>query len=691
MLIYEEGDSPPLIPMAFAVPNGKDGIVEEKRNPGSVRRKEVGHLPHIWGQSLYIVARLLSEKLLSPGELDPLNRRLSTQKRPEVVVQVAVLATDPIAKQKLAAIGYQVQMASEIKSVSVRPVSHLMEIYSLLGTSRKLGLSGRPKKRIGVLATSKLYELLNCQLTVFFPEFTNTDDFWIVADINMLIERIKTELNYLQSHWNLAGRPTIVIPLSSEILGTGDEVHQAIQTMMKRFESGYSHGVRVNLGPLESFLTSSYVCKLYFIEELAHLSEKFESEKEEVKSHLAKLEARPITKPTDFVQELIMNRSIDLTDMTLVSVTPGRRRRSESGRVHSPIGRCRSADRSELLSATTLQEQVRILIDIYYATDEDYHLDMGDIGPVKITTLLENVFEHAAAEGQWLIVRQLAGLLEKPLPGLDQAVTDILVRQKSITVGLPPDARERTINTPLQSGEIEHVILEACGDGDVAILQQEVILYLAWLIRAQPHLFDDLLRLRVGLIIQILASELSRLFSITGPEASACLLSLPPSELKTLLSSLLSGQEIAVVPDGKSIRSRSNSRNRRASLGENIHNHIEGASKLSANLRHDSVKNTLLLTMGGLNEEFPYEPPGERVGTWLRRRQLDGALNRVPPDFYKRVWLVLDRCHGLQIGGRLIQGTVTREMTSSELKFALLVETTLNSHRCSYFLYLYSF
>jgi len=32
----------------------------------------------------------------------------------------------------------------------------------------------------------------------------------------------------------------------------------------------------------------------------------------------------------------------------------------------------------------------------------------------------------------------------------------------------------------------------------------------------------------------------------------------------------------------------------------------------------------------------------------------------------------------LQIGGRLIQGTVTREMTSSELKFALLVENTLN-------------
>lgn len=53
-------------------------------------------------------------------------------------------------------------------------------------------------------------------------------------------------------------------------------------------------------------------------------------------------------------------------------------------------------------------------------------------------------------------------------------------------------------------------------------------------------------------------------------------------------------------------------------------------------------------------------------------------MNRVPPNFYSQVWLVLGRCHGLQIGGRLVQGSVTREMTSSELKFALLVEKTLN-------------
>lgn len=37
------------------------------------------------------------------------------------------------------------------------------------------------------------------------------------------------------------------------------------------------------------------------------------------------------------------------------------------------------------------------------------------------------------------------------------------------------------------------------------------------------------------------------------------------------------------------------------------------------------------------------ETEPDRQGQWLRRRRLDGALNRVPRDFYPRVWQVLER------------------------------------------------
>ena len=65
------------------------------------------------------------------------------------------------------------------------------------------------------------------------------------------------------------------------------------------------------------------------------------------------------------------------------------------------------------------------------------------------------------------------------------------------------------------------------------------------LIRSTPSLFKDFLRLRVGLIIRVLASEVSRLFQYGGIDSTAALLALPPNEIKLLLSSLLSGQEIA--------------------------------------------------------------------------------------------------------------------------------------------------
>ena len=33
----------------------------------------------------------------------------------------------------------------------------------------------------------------------------------------------------------------------------------------------------------------------------------------------------------------------------------------------------------------------------------------------------------------------------------------------------------------------------------------------------------------------------------------------------------------------------------------------------------------------------------DRQGQWLRRRRLDGALNRVPVGFYTHVWKVLEK------------------------------------------------
>lgn len=67
-----------------------------------------------------------------------------------------------------------------------------------------------------------------------------------------------------------------------------------------------------------------------------------------------------------------------------------------------------------------------------------------------------------------------------------------------------------------------------------------------------------------------------------------------------------------------------------------------------------------------------------RQGQWLRRRRLDGALNRVPIGFYQKVWKILQKCHGLSIEGFVLPSSTTREMTPGEIKFAVHVERVLN-------------
>ncbi len=81
-------------------------------------------------------------------------------------------------------------------------------------------------------------------------------------------------------------------------------------------------------------------------------------------------------------------------------------------------------------------------------------------------------------------------------------------------------------------------------------------------------------------------------------------------------------------------------------------------------------------TVGSAPEDFE---AGNRHGQWLRRRKIDGALNRVPSGFYKRLYQLLLRCRTLSIQNMTLDVSLTYEMTSGETKFALAVERIMNT------------
>lgn len=115
----------------------------------------------------------LLQGFLAPGELDPLNRRLITEPKPEGFVQVCVLTDSDAIQSKLASAGIHIQQVKDLEMVQVRSVKTLQNIYSHLGKNERLGLTGRPSFEMGPFSTSKLYTI--CGRTLAFTPSVSSE------------------------------------------------------------------------------------------------------------------------------------------------------------------------------------------------------------------------------------------------------------------------------------------------------------------------------------------------------------------------------------------------------------------------------------------------------------------------------------------------------------------------------------
>ncbi|XP_025085859.1 probable phosphorylase b kinase regulatory subunit alpha isoform X8 [Pomacea canaliculata] len=737
-IMLKSEDGIPLLPELYAVP--PELVEKELANPNSQKRVAQGQLPHMWGQSMYILGRLMYEGFLSPGEIDPLNRRLVSEPKPDVVVQVVILAETRKIAEKLMQHGIEVQTIQDTSPIQVHPARVLSHIFSLLGKNRQLGVTGRPSTEIGLLATSKLY-VLNDQIFAFIPEFMNQHQFYLPLDVDFLVDHFKTDTDFLARNWRMLGRPTIIFHLSRSML---DHLHNppaALIATIKKLQSGYISGARVHMGNLSEFLNTSCICKLTFlhdpndpsqkedqvmkiIEDIASpscrrpylLSTSRRSRKAstvlsgtavsgivrrsrsiqidpdqlpDLYAHLNSLRRQSFVSPTasgtDTQQFLHLKDAssghYDLPHTPSGSPTssPGPRHRQLKGDI-SDVDLSDLTD--QLQKSETLQEQADIIHYLYTAKglDWDTHMDLKKKCTVK--DLLTELYEKASHWKQWWLVRHTAGMLEKRVEELAIAATDLLVRQKQLSVGMPNDG-ERIITCPLPPDELFSIINEACGEDKSSVsLTQELLIYLAMFIRTEPKLFHEMLRLRVGLIIQVMASEMARTLKCTGDEASDHLLNLSPFEMKTLLHHILSGKEFVIntyclLPLVKDPSAEVDDELRLAVRSKHSKEEASEFARVSRRDKVVSQKDLPLISVASSTEESD-ESSHDRQGQWLRRRRLDGALNRVPVGFYPRIWEVLRRCPGIRIDDTLLPSSLTQEMTKGEFKFALQVEMALN-------------
>ncbi|XP_012891399.1 PREDICTED: phosphorylase b kinase regulatory subunit alpha, skeletal muscle isoform isoform X2 [Dipodomys ordii] len=704
----------PLLPELYSVPPNR--VDEEYQNPHTVDRVPMGKLPHMWGQSLYILGSLMAEGFLAPGEIDPLNRRFSTVPKPDVVVQVSILAETEEIKVILKDKGIDVETIAEVYPIRVQPARILSHIYSSLGCNSRMKLSGRPYRFMGVLGTSKLYDIRKTIFT-FTPQFIDQQQFYLALDNKMIVEMLRTDLSYLCSRWRMTGQPTITFPILHTMLDEdGTSLNSSILAALRKMQDGYFGGARIQTGKLSDFLTTSCCTHLSFMEpgpegrlyseeddeeyndlESANWMDSSDSTSNDVHMYLPTKLTQPSRPSFNLLDSPQTPQDNQVPSVRVELHLP----RDQSGEVDF------QALVSQLKVTSSLQEQADILYMLYTMKGPDWDTELYEEGGATVRALLIELYSKAGEIHHWGLIRYISGILRKKVEALDEACTDLLSYQKHLTVGLPPEPREKTISAPLPYEALTQLIDEASeGDMSISILTQEIMVYLAMYMRTQPGLFAEMFRLRIGLIIQVMATELAQSLRCSAEEATESLMNLSPSAMKNLLHHILSGKEFGVE---RSVRPTDSNVSPAISIHEvgavgatktertgimQLKTEIKQVEFRRLSISTESQSNgghplgmdltsPAFLSPGACSGSFPsaydQQPSRDsRQGQWQRRRRLDGALNRVPIGFYQKVWKILQKCHGLSVEGFVLPSSTTREMTPGEIKFSVHVESVLN-------------
>ncbi len=616
-----------LLPELYAIP--LDKVDAELASPGSQEFVATGRIPFMWAQSLYVISQLLKDAFIACGELDPINRRLSCLKRPEVIVQVVVLAKDDKIKDILQQqAGFATNTLKEVTNIQVHPARVLSHLYTFLGRSEKLGLTGRCSRDVGILTTSKLYKIQD-RIFAFTPQRFDFSRNYMDCDPSLLVTTLEYGLNYLSRCWTTSGRPTITLVMGQNMLERGDKLPPAMVAALKKLKAGYINGTRVVTGQYEHFLKTTCVSNMSF------LGSTEEGNPDLLQPEVQRYLSQQLGKSVSAVLSLLQGQgeSVNLFESSAQGSTKrkaslkGSIRRSRSkaevatssensriGSRHSSGAFLRSRNQSGnsedsaildvfsmpeedrnkyvildhlailcmpnlsmffsivrileqssfseydvaqlvhmLINAPHIEEQADILHYLVFRYGPKYKLHVNQLDKdIEIEDLLFTLFETAMAKKNWTIVRQTAGFLGKAVEDLSKAVTDLLVRQKQVTVGMPPhDEVIISTGAAIKRRDLIYLIHKSYrGDESLTMLTQELLVYLSMFIQTEPELFHGMLRLRIGLIIHVMVSEMVRCLKISDEDDVATdeLMSLSPYEMRNLLHHIMSGREFEVKP-----------------------------------------------------------------------------------------------------------------------------------------------
>uniref|UniRef100_A0A3B5B3Z3 Phosphorylase b kinase regulatory subunit n=1 Tax=Stegastes partitus TaxID=144197 RepID=A0A3B5B3Z3_9TELE len=514
-----------VIPKYYYVP--ADFVEAEQNKHGSQKRfpSNSGRdgMVFLWGQALYNIAKLLVDELISPKDIDPIHRYVPRQDQRNVsmrysnqgpiendtVIHAALIAESQRLQVFLNTYGIQTQTPQQVEPIQIWPQKELVKAYRFLAINKKLGLSGRPDRPVGCIGTCKIYRILG-KTVVCYPIVFDLSDFYLSQDVMLLIDDIKNALQFIKQCWKMQGRPLFLVLIREDNI-KGSRFNPVLD-MLASFKKGNIGGVKVHVDRLQTLISGAVVEQLDFLRVN-------EAEIPEFKS----FEELELPKHSKVKRQTSTPNASDLEQQPEISVEEWQQKSTQE--IIQKFHDCDClASQAQLASILLRREGSDFL-----AKDEN------------LMDELERIYRRAGSRKLWSVVRLAASLLTKLVDSLAPSITSVLVHGKQVTLGLFGH-EEEVISNPLSPGVIQGIIYSKCsphGGEREAVLQQELVIHIGWIISNNPELFSGMLKIRVGWIVQAMKHELKIRAGDMPPQD---IYQLSPSDIKQLLLDVLQPQ-----------------------------------------------------------------------------------------------------------------------------------------------------
>ncbi|CAF4534486.1 unnamed protein product [Rotaria socialis] len=509
----------------------------------------------LFGQAVWIICQLLVDKLLTVSDLNPIRRYLPPCDRPklnsryssiqdasryqyspsipklittqsydtkkaitrtilsnvtfsDLVIHVVAISESVRLQQVLATYGIQTQIPKQIEPILIWPPAELVKTYAHLGMNEKFGFSGRPKRPIGVLGTCKVYRIAS-KTVLCYPLTFETTDFYMSSDMTLLLDDIRSDLEFIRKCWRLKGRPIYLI-----MLREGPQKSDVLELLTQIRQGKLSSTICVRLERLQTAISSACIAHLDFLNN--SLCSPVEWEAVAVTEHKSGHDSGQYKSLTDVTKSVILSDDIDYNNHKF----------KDQHEIELRAFICNTDVGTGSLKKHTL------------ATYELYRrggIDLMIRENYRVRNHLESLMKEATTCQNWAVIRFASSLLHKMVDSLAPSVTNLLVRGKIVTIGVFGQ-EETVIDKPMRPKEIFNIIYSDKIFGHsifYAVLLQELLLNTSVFMNTFPQLFNGILKIRLGWILEAMKLELES--SRTDNEEIGTLNTISPNEIKQLL------------------------------------------------------------------------------------------------------------------------------------------------------------